>query len=125
MYNEKMTPVCLKSKISDKAIGKFRKLNKYYIIIIGIIIIWTILYFLTTTISKNHGNGGMSGPMDVRVFKSVSHLIAFYPIYLSERIIRNYSIFNADYYFNCDFENKQYDYEFLYGDGKYSRFWFF
>jgi len=85
--------------------------------------VYLSLYYGTTTV-RSGGNGGLTGPINVRVFKNEYHLVAFYPVYLVERWIRNGSLFDAVYYFNVDFEDRQYRWVFLYGDGVYSRIWY-
>lgn len=81
-------------------------------------------FYLATTTVKHQGTGGMSGPLRVRVFKSEKHLMAFYPLYLVERWVRNGSFCYAQYYFNVDFDDGRYERSWLYGDGKYSRIWY-
>ncbi len=81
-------------------------------------------FYIGTTRVKPQGTGGLSGPLRVRVFKSDKHLMAFYPLYLVERWVRNRSVFDANYYFNVDFEDGHYGRSWLYGDGKYSRIWY-
>jgi hypothetical protein len=102
----------------------FPRLRRHWRIFL-LLSLWTGLYFVTTSISPRHGLGGLSGPMNVRMFKSVGHLIAFYPQYLVERVIRNRSLTAASYRFNCDFEDRDYKWSWLYGDGKYGSFWCF
>jgi hypothetical protein len=90
----------------------------------GVVVSVYIGFYLGTTKILPQGTGGLSGPLKVRVFKSENHLIAFYPLYLIERWVRNCSLTHAAYYFNVDFKDGHYDHSWLYGDGKYSRIWY-
>ena len=89
----------------------------------GSCLVYAILYLLTTTVTPK-GTGGLTGPLKVRVFRSESHLLVFYPLYLIERCVRNLSLTDASYKFNADFRDAQYKRLWLYGDGKYSRIWY-
>lgn len=80
------------------------------------------LYFGTTSV-KRQGHGGLTGPLKVRIFQNETHLIAFYPLYLLERRIRDGSDDDAVYYFNIDFRDEHYPHPWLYGDGIYTDFW--
>ena len=91
---------------------------------IGVVLLVYVGFYLGTTTVKPQGTGGLSGPVRVRVFKSERQLMAFYPLYLFERWVRNGSFCDAEYYFNVDFEDGRYDRFWLYGDGKYSRIWY-
>jgi len=98
--------------------------KKYTIIGISVFCsIYIALYFLTTDFKVTGAGGGLAGTEKVRYFNSVYHLIAFYPLYVTERVIRNKSLTRASYYFNCEFYDGNYKWDFLYGDGKYSSFW--
>jgi hypothetical protein len=101
-----------------------KKLRRPSALVGGIIVIVYSLGYLATTNLRPGGTGGLSGPVTVRVFKSERHLIAFYPLYLMERWVRNLSLTDADYHFNVDFLDGKYDRDWLYGDGKYSRIWY-
>jgi hypothetical protein len=81
------------------------------------------IYLVTTTV-RLQGQGGLSGPLKVRVFASERHLIAFYPLYLVERWIRNASFVDAVYYFNVDFKDAYYTHPWLYDDGVYGLIWY-
>jgi hypothetical protein len=100
------------------------RLRKSSDIVGGIVAIVYAVVYLATTNLRPGGTGGLSGPVNVRVFKSERHLIAFYPLYLMERWVRNRSLTDADYHFNVDFLDGKYDQDWLYGDGKYSRIWY-
>lgn len=80
--------------------------------------------YLATTHVKPLGSGGLGGPVEVRVFQSETHLVAFYPLYLVERWARNGSLVSASYQFNCNFADRLYVHSWLYGDGKYSWVWY-
>ena len=80
------------------------------------------LYFATTTVQPR-GHGGLTGPLKVRVFQNEKHLIAFYPLYLVERWVRNGSLDVAVYYFNIEFKDGRYPHPWLYNDGVYGEFW--
>ncbi len=80
--------------------------------------------YLATTHVEPQGSGGLSGPVEVRVFQSEPHLVALYPLYLVERWTRNRSLFDSSYRFNCDFADRLYVHHWLYGDGKYSWVWY-
>jgi hypothetical protein len=86
------------------------------------LVVYIGLYFGTTTV-KSQGHGGMTGPLKVRVFQNERHLIAFYPLYLVERWVRNGSLDVAVYYFNIEFKDGQYPHPWLYNDGVYGEFW--
>lgn len=86
-------------------------------------ILYLALYLATTHV-ESLGNGGLGGPLEVRVFQSETHLVAFYPLYLVERWTRNGSLFYSSHWFNCDFADRLYVHSWLYGDGKYSWVWF-
>ncbi len=83
-----------------------------------------LVAYLATTHVEPQGQGGLSGPVNVRMFRSESHLVAFYPLYLVERWSRNGSFTYCAYRFNCDFADRTYVHHWLYGDGKYSRVWY-
>lgn len=89
----------------------------------GVALTYVSVYFATATVQPKV-TGGLSGPLKMRVFKSESHLPAFYPIYLVERWIRNGSLTMASYYFNVEFEDESCDHDRPYGDGKYDRNWY-
>lgn len=86
-------------------------------------LLYLALYLVTTHVEPQ-GSGGLSGPMEVRVFRSETHLVPFYPRYLAERWIRNGSLTSASFRFNCDFADHLYVHDWLYGDGKYSLVWY-
>ena len=87
------------------------------------LVVYVVLYFATTTVQPR-GHGGLTGPLKVRVFQSESHLIVFYPIYLTERWVRNgYQSDVAVYYFNIEFKDGRYPHPWLYNDGVYGDFW--
>jgi len=90
----------------------------------GLVAVVYVGFFVGTTTVQPQGTGGLSGPLHVRMFKSEKHLMAFYPLYLVERWIRNRSFCYASSYFNVDFEDGHYERDWLYGDGKYSRIWY-
>jgi len=103
----------------SKLVGEHRG----QILAVGMCLLYLVLY-LTTTHLEPQGMGGLSGPKDVRVFHSETHLLPFYPLYLLERWIRNQSFVYATYQFNCDFADHLYVHHWLYGDGKYSIVWY-
>jgi hypothetical protein len=82
--------------------------------------------YITTTSFESHGpnGGGLAGPISTRTFSCEMHLVAFYPLYLVERWCRNGSFTFASYYFNCRFADGNYEHDWLYGNGKYSRIWY-
>lgn len=90
---------------------------------IAVGLLYLALYFTTTHVEPQ-GSGGLSGPVEVRVFQSEPLLVAFYPLYLAERWVRNGSLVSASYRFNCDFADRLYVHSWLYGDGKYSWVWY-
>jgi hypothetical protein len=51
-------------------------------------------------------------------------LVAFYPLYLAERWIRNRDFTYCALRFNCDFADHLYVHDWLYGNGKYSIVWY-
>lgn len=81
------------------------------------------LFFATTKV-RPQGTGGLSGPYQVRVFKSESHLAIFYPVHTVERWIRNQSFTYSATHFGVDFEDELYAHDWLYGDGKYGMVWY-
>lgn len=93
------------------------------ILAIMVLVAYVAVYLATTTV-KPQGTGGLSGPLQVRVFASENHLALMYPLYLIERWIRNGSFTYCDYRFGCDFKDGLYAHFWLYGDGKYSRVWY-
>ena len=90
---------------------------------VGLFLLYLLAYLMTTSV-KPRGTGGLGGPLEVRVFRSENHLIAFYPLYLLERWQRNFSFTYASYRFNVDFQDEKFERTWLYGDGKYSRIWY-
>jgi|GEM_PF-2699022 len=100
----------------------FRK-HRIMVAAAGLFLLYLIPYLMTTTV-KAQGTGGLTGPLKVRVFRSEKHLIAFYPVYLLERWVRNFSFTYASYRFNVDFQDGKFERTWLYGDGKYSRIWY-
>ena len=90
----------------------------------GVVALVYVGFYIGTTRVVPQGTGGLTGPLRVRMFKSEKHLLAFYPLYLVERWVRNRSLCYAQYYFNVDFEDGHYERFWLYGDGKYSRIWY-
>jgi hypothetical protein len=104
------------------AVNWIRK-HRGKVIAAGAVFVYVALYFISTTVHPQ-GTGGLSGPLKVRMFKSETHLLGFYPVYLVERWIRNGSLTMASYYFNVDFKDEKYDHSWLYGDGKYDRIWY-
>lgn len=99
------------------------KAHRGQLLAVGVFFLYLALY-LTTTHVEPQGLGGLSGPKEVRVFRSETHLVPFYPLYLLERWIRNQSFVHATYPFNCDFADHLYVHHWLYGDGKYSIVWY-
>jgi hypothetical protein len=89
----------------------------------GFSIAYVAFYFGTTTV-RPQGYGGMSGPLKVRVFHNEIHLIAFYPLYLLERWVRNGSFVYAEYYFNIEFKDERYPHPWLYDDGHTGSIWY-
>jgi len=89
----------------------------------GFLFVYIGLYLATTTV-RPQGHGGMTGPLEVRVFQSENHLVLFYPLYLVERWVRNGSFCDAVYYFNVDFRDGNYRHFWLYNDGVYGRIWY-
>lgn len=85
--------------------------------------IYVGLHFLTTTVQPQ-GTGGLSGPLQVRVYASENHLAVFYPVHLMERWIRNGSLTFSDYRFGVDFQDQVYAHDWMYGDGKYGSVWY-
>lgn len=88
-----------------------------------IFVIYLGLYIGTTEV-RPQGYGGLKGPLRVRVFQNETHLVAFYPLYLVERWIRNGSFTVAVYYFNLEFKDGRYPHSWLYNDGVYGRIWY-
>jgi hypothetical protein len=103
--------------------SKLVREHRGQILAVGMCLLYLVVY-LTTTHLKPQGMGGLSGPEEVRVFRSETHLVPFYPLYLLERWIRNQSFVYATYPFNCDFADHLYVHHWLYGDGKYSIVWY-
>lgn len=99
------------------------RVRRKWLPIICVGLLYLALY-LTTTHVEPQGSGGLSGPVEVRVFQSEPLLVAFYPLYLAERWVRNGSLVSASYRFNCDFADRLYVHSWLYGDGKYSWVWY-
>jgi len=87
--------------------SKLVREHRGQILAVGMCLLYLVVY-LTTTHLKPQGMGGLSGPEEVRVFRSETHLVPFYPLYLLERWIRNQSFVYATYPFNCDFADHLY-----------------
>jgi len=86
---------------------------------------YVVSYFASSALLEpKESYGGLAGPRLTRLFISEKYIVLFYPIYLSERIIRNEDFFRASTYFNCDFVDEIYNHNYLYGDGTYSKIWY-
>lgn len=103
--------------------SKLVKEHRGQLLAVGVCLLYLTLYLKTTHVEPQ-GMGGLSGPMEVRVFHSELHLLPFYPLYLAERWVRNESLTSASVWFNCDFADRLYVHHWLYGDGKYSWVWY-
>jgi hypothetical protein len=101
----------------------FLKKHRFKVLSAGFLLVYFAGYCGTTKIITQ-GTGGLTGPLLVRIFKTENHLVAFYPFYLLEQWIRNGSLTEASYFFNVDFEDRNYKRGWLYGDGKYDRIWY-
>jgi hypothetical protein len=99
------------------------KFRRHIWIGLGMVVVYAGFYFGTTEV-RPQGDGGLAGPLRVRLFRSEKHLIGFYPLYLVERWIRNGDLCSASYYFNIEFKDGLYPHSWLYGDGKYGRIWY-
>ena len=111
---------CLSRNVSSM----LRVLQRAVAVALGIGLVAYAVCYLATTRVRPQGTGGLTGPRKVRVFKNERHLIAFYPLYLVERWVRNCSFRYATLYFNVDFEDGHCERLWLYGDGKYGRIWY-
>ena len=72
-------------------------------------------YMLTTTLKHTGGQGGLSGPPLVQSFRSIYHLLAFYPCYLAERTFRTHVLGSISWSVGVEFADGKYPMDFLYG----------
>jgi len=77
--------------------------------------IYAVSYVSSTTLKHTGGQGGLSGPPMVRVFRSIYHLLVFYPCYFVERSARSFASGGISWSLGVEFTDGKYPMDFLYG----------